>query len=292
MDSRFGATTDLDLTVQGIEIFRSSQFASSDVSTAHLTEAVRSILKDKKSLKFMSKQDMLATLVATNLKNKYGENFTATAERTGLYICVGTLAFEKNPILKIAETASEDGQLSMKKFTNEAYVAINPLQTFKTLPSMPAFHVSYQLGIKGHYFISYPGPIQWANVLLQADLDLKRGVIDQALVIGVCDQSNFLTQELHRRLGYADGYSEDAATAMLLSSSKVTTQGLLSFKSIKFQSKVDLDILGDCLFYPPENCCNPGIQLEQILSQKSEGVFHCHVRDYLGLEFMLEGNIP
>jgi 3-oxoacyl-(acyl-carrier-protein) synthase len=168
-------------------------------------------LKHRKMKKFMGKQDELA-VIASGLAAR---NAQLTDEdlrtKTGLYLCVGFIPFERQEIETIARNSTDNGKFSMDLFSTKGFDEVNPLLTFRCLPNMPIFHVSLNLGIQGPYFITYPGAAQFYVALEQACLALERKEIDFALVGGVADQNNFLVQHHYKRSGLEKKATSDAA---------------------------------------------------------------------------------
>jgi len=151
-------------------------------------------LKTRKMRKFMGKQDQLAVIAAC--LSLQGRTLSAQAlrERTGIYITVGYIPFERDDIEAMARHSVEDGRFSMKQFSTDGIEQVNPLLTFRCLPNMPAFHVSLNCGIQGPYFVTYPGAGQFYLALERAVAALSAHEIDYALVGAVADQDNFLVE--------------------------------------------------------------------------------------------------
>jgi hypothetical protein len=168
-------------------------------------------LKYRKMKKFMGKQDELA-VIASGLAAR---NAHLTEEdlrtKTGLYLCVGFIPFERQEIETIARNSSDNGTFSMNLFSTKGFDEVNPLLTFRCLPNMPIFHVSLNLNIQGPYFITYPGAAQFYVALEQASLALEQREIDFALVGGVADQNNFLVQHHYKRSGIDTKTTPDAS---------------------------------------------------------------------------------
>jgi hypothetical protein len=59
---------------------------------------------------------------------------------------------------------------------------------------MPAYHVSVNFGIRGPYFVTYPGPAQLYMALEEARAAIDAGEVDVALVMAVAHQRNFLVE--------------------------------------------------------------------------------------------------
>lgn len=164
-----------------------------------LDSQTKGCLQDPRSMKYMSKQDKMAVVAATELARKVGLT-PSELESSGLYAAIGVLPFEKEVVSSLAQLSQVDGEFNMEAFSGTAFQKMNPLLTFKCLPNMPVFHVSWNLGIRGRYFISYPGPGQWALALARAMDDLRQGLVSHAFVGAVADQNNYLVQNLYQRL--------------------------------------------------------------------------------------------
>jgi 3-oxoacyl-(acyl-carrier-protein) synthase len=156
-------------------------------------------LKVKKLRKYMGVQDDLAVVAAA--KALESANLLARSaseglgERTGLYLAVGYIPFEKadlDPLL--AASLDADGNFSMEAFSTAGFRTVNGLLTFRCLPNMPAFHVSTNFHIQGPYFVTYPGPGQFYVAMEEALTALEEGSIDVALVGGAAHQRNFLVE--------------------------------------------------------------------------------------------------
>ncbi len=174
----------------------------SEVSSQELT--VTPFLRDQKSIKLMAKQDRLALSAAATAVKEAGLTSEELNSETGIYLTVGTLPFEETHLLTLAENSVANGHFDMKRFSTEGYNAMNPILTFKCLPNMPIFHISYNLGIHGPYFITYPGPSQFFSAFEQAITDLKVGRIRFALIGAIADQENFLVKHHVLRSGVRD----------------------------------------------------------------------------------------
>ncbi|MEQ1877690.1 MAG: hypothetical protein ABL958_13685, partial [Bdellovibrionia bacterium] len=123
----------------------------------------------------------------------------------------------------------------MKPFSTDAFASLNPLLTFKCLPNMPVFHISWNLGIRGSHFITYPGAGQWARALERAMIDLRAGRTRFALVGGIGDQNNFLTRNYFERMGKG-AELHDAAAFWMLSLECAKPVALLRDVSISYRS--------------------------------------------------------
>ena len=159
----------------------------------------REFLANRKNRKFMGRQDDLAVVAAGRA---LGSLARVDPERTGLYLVVGYIPFEESDIESLVASSIVEGRFSMAAFSTKGLDAVNPLLTFRTLPNMPAFHVSMNFDVQGPYWVGYPGAGQFYLALEEAVAALESGSIDRAVVGGVADQSNFLVRHHHRvRLG-------------------------------------------------------------------------------------------
>jgi 3-oxoacyl-(acyl-carrier-protein) synthase len=186
-------------------------------------------LKSRKMRKFMGKQDQLAVIAAGMAARNAGISDEDLRLRTGLYLCVGSIPFEREEIETIAKNSSDNGEFSMERFSTKGFDEVNPLLTFRCLPNMPIFHVSLNLNIQGPYFITYPGPGQFYLALEQAVFALESGEIEYAFVGGVADQNNFLVQHHFHRLGFDASQLQDAAGFLCLKKENVQ-RGLVKYK--------------------------------------------------------------
>jgi hypothetical protein len=174
-------------------------------------------LRSRKMRKFMGKQDKLAVVAASLALQGRAISREALRERTGLFITVGYIPFERDDIEAMARHSVEDGNFSMQRFSTDGIEQVNPLLTFRCLPNMPAFHVSLNCGIQGPYFVTYPDAGQFYLALEQAIAALSAHEIDYALVGAAADQNNFLV-EFHRehKSALRDHSARDAGAFLLL----------------------------------------------------------------------------
>ena len=195
-------------------------------------------LKSRKMRKFMGKQDQLAVVAAS--LSLQGRELSAEAlrERTGIYITVGYIPFERDDIEAMAWHSVEDGSFSMQRFSTDGIEQVNPLLTFRCLPNMPAFHVSLNCGIQGPYFVTYPDAGQFYLALECAIAALSAHEIDYALVGAVADQDNFLV-EFHRtqKSQLRERTTRDAGAFLLLerSSGVAGTSPVLELQELDVQ---------------------------------------------------------
>ena len=158
-------------------------------------------LKSRKSRKFMGRQDELAVIAASRAIQAAGHALPAAlGARCGLYLAVGFIPFEREDLDLLVDSSIAEGAFSMKRFSTDAFSALNPLLTFRCLPNMPAFHVSLNIDVQGPYWVGYPGIGQFYLALEEAGAALAEGTIDLALVGGVADQENLLVQHHFSRV--------------------------------------------------------------------------------------------
>ena len=180
-------------------------------------------LKSRKMRKYMGKQDELAVIASGEAlrmaSGGAGDQRPAGGDsgaRTGLYLCVGYIPFERADIEALTSHSIHDGHFSMELFSTVGIEQVNPLLTFRCLPNMPIFHVSLNFGICGPYFVTYPGIGQFYLALERAVSALRSGEIDRALVGGVADQNNFLVDYHFERLGGGRAARDDVAAVLCL----------------------------------------------------------------------------
>ena len=162
------------------------------------------ILKDRKTIKLMAKQDRMALVAAAAALKQAGLIESQAPERIGVYAAIGALAFDEEQLQIMADLLVHEGQVDVYRNASLVYQTMNPLTTFKCLPNMAVFHISFNLGLPGPYFITYPGPGQWQSALLRAWNDLAEGLVDFALVGSVAEQDNVLVRYHLDRLYGAD----------------------------------------------------------------------------------------
>ncbi|MDH4129792.1 MAG: hypothetical protein OEV44_13625 [Spirochaetota bacterium] len=151
---------------------------------------VNDYLASPKSRKFMGKQDFL-TVTALG---RALEGFDYDGEKTGIYMSVGQIPFEKDILIDIARLSYYGNKFSMKQFVNNAVSTLNPLLTFRCLPNMPVYHASVNFGIKGPSYVTHPDIGEFYQCLERAINDLEKGKILTALVGGCVDVNNFLAK--------------------------------------------------------------------------------------------------
>ena len=178
--------------------------------------AVVPFLRTPKTRKFMGKQDRMAVIAAGRALAEARLGTEPLRSRTGFYIAVGYIPFERPDIEMLARHSVEAGAFSMARFSGEGIHRVNPLLTFRCLPNMPMFHVSSNFGLQGGYFVTYPGVGQLYVALEEAVCALEGGEIDCALVGGVADQENFLVDYGLRRAPPHEGARAVDAAAFIV----------------------------------------------------------------------------
>jgi hypothetical protein len=147
-----------------------------------------------KTIKYMSKQDRLAVNASGKALEGAGHDLEKVKDSCGLFMTVGYIPFKREEAERICHYSQENHQFSMSRFSTEAYDSINPLLAFACLPNMPAYHLSANFNIQGEYFLTYPGAVQFYQVLSEAVQRLQNGDVERAIVGGVSDQCNFLVE--------------------------------------------------------------------------------------------------
>ena len=251
-------------------------------------------LRDPKMRKFMAKQDKLAVQAAAEAVRHAGLLPDSLAHRTGIYLTVGLLPFEQQPLDTLYRYSVEQGRFSMARFSSEAVNRLNPLLTFQCLPNMPLFHISYNLGIHGRYFITYPGGGQWFQALQQASADLNAGVIDYALLGAVADQDNALVRHLIRRQmpQYLDGLIDSACVFVLSKSERRHSYARLGELQVDYTAADPLarDVRqpGNTLLKVYAGACDPSLYLALSLQQGTLTYGPVHYDSYDGIRASLE----
>lgn len=193
---------------------------------ATLAQAALAHMKSPKMKKFMGRQDLIAVLVAGRAVAAAGLDTARLAQRTGLYLAVGSIPFELDDVKAIAAHSVREGAFSCEAFAREGIEQVNPLLTFRCLPNMPAFHVSLNLGMQGSYFVTHPGAGQAWLALSRAARDLAAGRIDCALVGAVADQSNHLVDfRMRHQFGATGGLPNTGAMLCLERAADAAARG-------------------------------------------------------------------
>lgn len=191
-------------------------------------------LRVPKLRKFMGKQDRMAVIAAAQAAQAAALTPDVLGERTGLFLVVGHIPFERADMELIASHSTRDGVFDMQSFSTTGIDQVNPLLTFRCLPNMPLFHVSLNLGLHGPSFITYPGAGQFALALQSAVQALEDGLVDVALVGAVADQDNFLVGCHRERLGVPSQppAADVAAFICLETKSSAARRGVTSFATL------------------------------------------------------------
>jgi hypothetical protein len=193
----------------------------------------------RKTRKFMGVQDDLAVVAASRAVEQAGLS-RPLGDRAGVFFTVGYIPFEESDIAPVLAGSIVDDAFSMRAFSEVGYQRAHPLLAFRCLPNMPVFHVSANLGARGEYVASYPGPGQLYLALEHACMALEEGAIDVALLGGVAHQRNFLVEH---HLGRTDDpvpreHIRDAAGVLVLEraeSARSRARLLLADMSIRYQ---------------------------------------------------------
>lgn len=177
-------------------------------------------LLTRKSRKFMGIQDELAVTAAGRALAAagLGKLDHARGAGVGLFAAIGYIPFEDADIGPVLEGSTKDGAFDVVEFSREGYLRAHPLLTFRCLPNMPAFHVSVSFGLRGPYFVTYPGPGQAYLALDEARFALESGACDAALVLAVAHQKNFLVEHHFARIDHpvpAERLADAAACLVL-----------------------------------------------------------------------------
>ena len=173
-------------------------------------------LKERKSKKYLGRQDELAVITAGQALASAGLGGDQ-GERVGLFTTVGYIPFQMRDIEPVlARSVDEEGQFSMAAFTDGGYQRAHPLLAFRCLPNMPAYHIAANFGIEGPYQVGYPSEGQLLLSLERATHALLDRRVDRALVCGVAHQRNFLVEHHHRRIGIDPNRLRDAGATIVL----------------------------------------------------------------------------
>ncbi len=174
-------------------------------------------LRQRKTLKFMSKQDRLALTSAGKALMDSEMDEELRRHHCGLFVAVGYIPFVRKDAEDICMFSQEGDGFSMARFSTKAFDRINPLLAFACLPNMPAHHLSANLDLQGEYLITYPGTAQLYLALSEAVERLQAGELSWALVGGVADQCNFLVENhLNKVHPNREYLAPDASAFMVL----------------------------------------------------------------------------
>src|SRR5690606_8576833 len=92
-------------------------------------------LKEKKSKKYLGRQDELAVITAGRALAQ-AELSGDLGERVGLFVAVGHIPFDERDIEPVFERSlDEHGHFSMQRFSNGGYQRAHPLLAFRCLPN-------------------------------------------------------------------------------------------------------------------------------------------------------------
>lgn len=236
--------------MSGLKVVIKASSLIEKISEEELDEEVMDYLKNVKDRKLMSKQDKLAILTAAKAwrESKIAKDEEILSE-TGIYFCVGILPFIDKELEKLAKLSQKDGKFDEELFSTSGFNSMNPLLTFKCLPNMPLFHISFNLDITGRYMMSYPNSDDFLVTLERAIDDLKDGQIKAAIVGAACDQQNILVKHHLARLSEGLEHKAVDCSASLILEHKVPSQGEFYIEEVKAQ-KSQVNYLDD-LYYGP-----------------------------------------
>jgi 3-oxoacyl-(acyl-carrier-protein) synthase len=190
------------LVLTGLGTFRETPGKSAtEVDSKDFKDFSR-LLKNPKMKKFMGKQDKIAVLAVSHTLKQAQIPPSAFKDKTGIFLTVGYIPFEQKDIEPLTRASQSEGRFDMELFSTKGMASVHPLLTFRCLPNMPIFHISWNFEIQGSSFMTHPGPGQFYLALEQAIHALESQQIDYALVGGVADQNNFLVQHHFRRLQF------------------------------------------------------------------------------------------
>lgn len=202
-------------------------------------------LRQRKTLKFMSKQDRLLLDAAGQAIKSAAVPQEILSHHSSLFLTVGYIPFEYETATKLCDDSMEDKHFSMEKFSTSGIDGINPLLTFACLPNMPAHHVAMNFEIFGSYYITYPDGLQFYLALQEAVCRLVEGEIFCALVGGVADNSNFLVEHHFRKTSANTAWLPADCSACIVLESELSALNrqariLLHLESLKIQWRDNL----------------------------------------------------
>lgn len=204
------------------------------ISEDELDEQIIDDLKNVKDRKLMSKQDKLAIFTASRAwRNSPFAKNESIKDKTGIYFCVGILPFIDNQLEKLAKLSQKEGEFDEYLFSTSGFNSMNPLLTFKCLPNMPLFHISFNLGITGRYLMTYPNNDDFIQTCVRAIEDLEDDLVDAAIVGAACDQDNILVKHHLHRLQTGLEFKAVDCSASLVLSKKIPKRGEYYIESIK-----------------------------------------------------------
>lgn len=171
-------------------------------------------LRSAKTRKYLGVQDRLALISTGQALSEARLLGSLPSQRTGLYVAVGHIPFERGDIEPVVEHSLDaTGAFSLERFSQEGYRRAHPLLALRCLPNMPAFHIAANFDVQGPSSVVYPTAGEFYSVLAQARLALCEDEIDVALVVGVAAQRNFLVQHHFERV--ASGLSPHSRTVLV-----------------------------------------------------------------------------
>ena len=173
-------------------------------------------LTTPKSRKFMGKQDLLSVTAL----GRALETTNYQGHRSGIYMSVGYIPFEKDILENIARLSSAGTKFSMNNFVKDAVSQLNPLLTFRCLPNMPVYHCSVNFNITGAYYVTHPSIGEFYQCLIRAIADLKSNRVDCAMVGACADMNNFLVTQCLRMKKLNITSLTDSAAFIILKSFK------------------------------------------------------------------------
>lgn len=293
MDRRSIPMSDLAVSILGVGVV-APEGLSLECAPANRETVVNvaTVLRDRKTLKFMAKQDQMALAAAHQAVTQAGLDARSLQDRTGLYFCVGIIPFEQQPLDALSESSQRNGEFDMTLFATRGLNSTNPLLTFKCLPNMPAYHVSANLDIHQRYCVSYPGAGQWAQCLQQAIVDLQANRIDYAVVGSVADQRNPLVQHhIARTIPSQTDNLVDAACVLVIARAlnhSTSVVGMITALRLAYQS---VDIINSpasdttpTLLPVYAGCVNPALALALRLHNQETFSLAYQCRDGLSVQ--------
>lgn len=255
MDETYGECPADSVVVTGIGISASENLRKylggncaldRSINFSHDTDPA-AYLRQRKTLKFMSKQDRLLLDAAGQAIKSAVVPQEILSHHSSLFLTVGYIPFEYETAAKLCDDSMVDEHFSMEKFSTNGIDGINPLLTFACLPNMPAHHVAMNLEIFGSYYITYPDGLQFYLALQEAVCRLVEGEISCALVGGVADNNNFLVEHHFQKTSAGTaGLPADCSACIVLetklSALKRQARILLQLDTLKIQWQDTLNL--------------------------------------------------
>lgn len=257
-------------------------------------------LKDRKTIKLMAKQDRMALAAASLALKQAGLTEPEMRERTGVYAAIGALPFDEEELQMLAGLCIREGRVDSFSAASHVYREMYPLTTFKCLPNMSVFHISYNLGINGPYFITYPGAGQWLSGLLRAWHDLAEGLVDFALVGAVAEQNNLpVRHHLDRLYGADHPLAIDCAAFWVLTSDRAPESAAAKGRLIECAASYEPQSLAERRLPAtgrsrPFLCGASEISLRLCLALQAgaRGPFEYRLDTWDGVSCRLQGDLP